>query len=172
MDTIYGVFTNIESADRVLTKLAAFDYGPNEISVIVREDIDVKRKTEVGKGTSRGAVAGGIAGGLTGLLFGIGAIAVAGFSPLLIAGPLAGALGITAAVATTIEGAASGIVGGGLVGALVGLGIPKETAESYGVRIKEGEVLLGVPVKKDIDQSIVMKIFEDEKAEDIYSLMV
>ncbi len=102
----------------------------------------------------------------------MGAITVAGLSPLLIAGPLATALGITGAAAATIEGAASGAVGGGLVGALVGLGIPKETAESYEASIKEGEVLLGVPVKEGVDEDIVTKIFEDEKAKNIYSLMV
>lgn len=170
MKTIYATFKNLESTDRALTKLAALNYDPKEVSVIVREDINVKPQTEAGKGGVTGAVVGGIAGGITGLLLGIGAITIAGLSPLLIAGPLAAALGITVLGAATVEGAATGIVGGGLVGALVGLGIPKETAQMYEASIREGEILLGVPVKEGIDETIITKIFEDEKAENIYIL--
>jgi uncharacterized membrane protein len=170
MDTIYGIFNNMDSADRALTKFAALNYSPQEVSVIVNEDIVKESKSkEVVKGAGTGVVAGGIVGGVAGLLLGISAITVAGLSPLIIAGPLAVALGITAGAAATIEGAAVGALGGGLLGALVGLGIPRETAEIYETKIKEGKVLLGVPIKTGIDMEIVRKVFEDEHAEEIYT---
>ncbi len=167
MSTIYATFRDKESADRALTKLAALDYDAKEISVIVREDIE-KTRNEARKGVITGAIVGGVTGGIAGLLLGIGAVTVAGLSPLLIAGPLAAALGITAIGAATIEGAATGALGGGLVGALVGMGIPKETAQAYEASIKEGQLLLGVPAREGVDEEIVNKIFVDEKAENIY----
>jgi gas vesicle protein len=168
-ETIYGIFPNIEKANNVLTKLTALNYDPKEVSVIVREDIE-KAGSEVGKGTAAGTITGGVVGGIAGLILGIGAIAVAGLSPLVIAGPLAAALGISGTAAATIEGAGVGALAGGFIGAMVGLGIPKETAEIYQKSIEEGKVLLAVKLKNDGDQILITKIFQDEGTTDLYTL--
>jgi hypothetical protein len=167
--TIYGIFPNIERANNALTKLAALNYDPKEVSVVVREDIQ-KNGSEVAKGTATGAVAGGVVGGIAGLILGIGAVSIAGLSPLVIAGPLALALGISGAGAATIGGVGVGALAGGFIGGLVGLGIPKETAEIYQRSIEEGKVLLAVRLKTDGDQTLVTKIFEDEESTDLYTL--
>ena len=171
MNTIYGVFKNIESADKAITKFAALDYDPKEISLIVKEGTSTKTG-QVTKGAGSGAVAGGLIGGVGALLVGIGAITITGLAPLLIAGPLALALGISGAAAATAEGAAAGVVGGGLIGALVGMGMPKETAEVYESSVKKGEILLAVPSKDGVSDEMVRKVFMDEGATDIYSLIV
>ncbi len=168
MKTIYGVFKDLDSADRALTKFAALNYNPEEVSVILEENTYKKHQT--GKGARTGAVAGGLAGGIGALLLGVGAITISGLSPLLIAGPVALALGISGTAAAAIEGAAAGAVGGGLIGALVGRGVPKETAETYEREIKAGKVLLGVPVITGVDEEGVLKVFRDENAEEVYSL--
>ncbi len=169
MDTIYGIFKDIDSADRALTKFAALNYNPQDISVILEEETSKKYQTVKGAGT--GVAVGGLLGGIAALLLGAGAITITGLSPLLVAGPLALALGISGTAAAAAEGAAAGAVGGGLIGALVGRGIPKETAEAYETGIKAGKILLGVPVKTGMDENIVRKIFTDESAEQVYSLI-
>ncbi len=53
MTTIYGTFTNTDSADRALTKLEALNYDPKEISLIATENITTKEGTEAGKGAKK-----------------------------------------------------------------------------------------------------------------------
>jgi len=67
-------------------------------------------------------------------LAGIGALTLPGIGPLLLAGPLVGAL------------AGLGAAGpmGGLAGALAGLGLPEYEATCYEGRLKEGGILLSV----------------------------
>jgi len=161
---MYGIFKNTDSADRALAKFAALDYDPKEISIITEQS------NNAAKGAGTGAVTGGLAGGVAGLLLGIGAVTITGFSPLLIAGPFALLLGIPAAAAATVEGVAAGAVGGGLIGVMVGLGIPESTAQVYQNSIKEGKILIGVPVRSGADSDIVRKVFTDENAEEIYLL--
>ena len=75
---------------------------------------------------------------IAGLLVGIGALAVPGIGPVLAFGPLAAAIGATAA------GAGLGAAAGGIIGALVGLGIPEEDANFYAEGVKRGGVLVTV----------------------------
>jgi hypothetical protein len=87
-------------------------------------------------GATAGALSGGALGGLTGLLVGLGALAIPGIGPIMLAGAEATAL------ATTLAGGAIGAVAGGLIGALVGLGIPEERAKVYNERVTRGQYLV------------------------------
>jgi hypothetical protein len=88
------------------------------------------------EGAATGAVTGGALGGLTGLLVGLGALAIPGIGPIMLAGATATTL------ATTLAGGAIGAAAGGLVGALIGLGIPEEEARFYNERLSQGDYLV------------------------------
>jgi hypothetical protein len=85
-----------------------------------------------------GAVAGTAVGGLTGLLVGLGALAIPGVGPVMLAGAAA------TAIATAASGSAIGAAAGSLVGGLVGLGISDERANAYGDRVAQGDYLVMV----------------------------
>jgi hypothetical protein len=94
----------------------------------------MKKNTKAPEGATSGVVAGGIAGGVLGWLTGIGALAIPGLGPFIVAGPIVAALAGAGAVGTL----------GGIIGALVGMGIPEYEARRYEGRIREGGVLLSV----------------------------
>jgi hypothetical protein len=145
-----GVFTDRDAAESAIDELRDDGYNPKDISIVTQDKVvgqDLARDTgaSVAEGAASGATTGGVIGGLAGLLIGIGAITVPGIGGLLIGGPLAAALGLTGAAATTVQGAVTGALAGGLIGALVGLGVPEEDARVYEDRIKQGGILLAVP---------------------------
>jgi hypothetical protein len=141
-----GVFPTRNEAEHALKELRDSGFPMDRVSVVARdaegrEDIAgasvhdrVGTKAEEGAGI--GALTGGGLGGLTGLLVGLGALAIPGIGPVMLAGATA------TAIATTIAGGAIGAVTGSLVGALVGLGIPEEQARVYNERVTRGEYLV------------------------------
>lgn len=143
-----GVFRTRAEAETALTELRAAGFEMNRVSVIAKDadregsiaDVDVDDKHSIGNkaddGAKAGAVTGGALGGLTGLLVGLGALAIPGIGPIVLAGAEATAL------ATTLAGGAIGAAAGGLLGALVGLGIPEEKARVYNERVSRGEYLV------------------------------
>jgi hypothetical protein len=143
-----GVFRTRTEAETALTELRAAGFDMSRVSVIARDadressiaDVDVDDKDSIGNkaddGAKAGAVTGGALGGLTGLLVGLGALAIPGIGPIVLAGAEATAL------ATTLAGGAIGAAAGGLLGALVGLGIPEERARVYNDRVSRGEYLV------------------------------
>jgi uncharacterized membrane protein len=172
-DMIIGVFSSKEEAGAAIDELNDAQYQAKDISVVTqsKEDAEVlvdQGGSSVTEGAVSGATTGGVIGGIAGLLIGIGAIAVPGIGALLIGGPLAAALGLTGAAATTISGAATGALAGGLLGALVGLGVPEEDARIYEDRIKEGGILIAVPVRSG-NASEVRTILEDNGADRVRS---
>jgi len=80
-------------------------------------------------------VTGGAVGGLTGLLVGLGALAIPGIGPVMLAGATA-----TALASSFWRGDCA--AAGGLLGALVGLGIPEERARVYNSRLSQGDYLV------------------------------
>lgn len=165
MNTIVGIFDRKDDAERAVEDLKEFGFQNSDISVIMKEQGGFVQRSKGSKGGSAfeglitGATSGGVIGGLAGLLIGIGAIAIPGVGPLLVAGPLAVALGLTGAAAATVSGAATGILAGGLVGGLVGLGFPQDVAYEYEQRLRQGGVLLAVPVEVESDARKVEKLF-------------
>jgi hypothetical protein len=143
-----GTFPNRREAERALHELKNSGFLMDKVSIIARDadkerdiaDVEVEDKDRFGnkadEGATAGAVTGGAVGGITGLLVGLGALAIPGIGPIMLAGAEATAL------ATTLAGGAIGAAAGGLIGALVGLGIPEERAKVYNDRVSSGEYLV------------------------------
>lgn len=142
-----GVFNTRSEAEHALHELNNSGFPMNKISVIAKDDnqdniegVDVQDKVgnKADEGASTGALTGGVLGGATGLLVGLGALAIPGVGPIVLAGEIA------TAIATTLAGGAIGAAAGSLIGALVGLGIPEERAKVYNDRVSRGHYLVMV----------------------------
>jgi hypothetical protein len=141
-----GTFSNRNAAEQALHELRDSGFPMERVSVVAKDS--PRNKTIAGAGVSDhadnkaddgakvGALSGGALGGLTGLLVGIGALAIPGLGPIMLAGAAATAL------ATTAAGGAIGAAAGGLLGGLIGLGIPEERARVYHDRVSAGEYLV------------------------------
>jgi hypothetical protein len=143
-----GVFTTHEDAEHALKELRDSGFPMAKVSVIAKDtdraasmgggEVRDAQGNEADDGAKTGAITGGALGGLTGLLVGLGALAIPGIGPVMLAGATATAL------ASAASGAAIGAVAGGLIGALIGLGIPEERAKVYSDRVSRGEYLVMV----------------------------
>ncbi len=138
-----GLFYSRDEAEAAVRALKHDGYDMDRVSVIARDadKLDGHETTEdIGNkaddGAAAGAVTGGALGGITGLLVGLGALAIPGVGPILLAGAEA------TAIATTLAGAGIGAAAGGLIGALIGLGIPEEKAKIYSDRVSGGSFLV------------------------------
>lgn len=145
-----GVFPTRREAELALHELKNSGFSMEQVSVIARDadrqadiaNVEVEDRDRVDNkaddGAKTGAVTGGVLGGMTGLLVGLGALAIPGIGPIMLAGAEATAL------ATTLAGGAIGAAAGGLVGALIGLGIPEDRAHVYNERVTRGDFLVMV----------------------------
>lgn len=155
---IIGVFNTEEEAIRVINQLKAEGYRSDELSVVGRDrgdldHIEEATATKAEEGLATGAATGGVLGGVTGLLVSIGALAIPGLGPILVAGP----------IVATLTGAAVGASAGGLVGGLIGLGIPEKDAMLYDEYVQNGKVL--VLVDGDTERAnLAYRIFRDHKS--------
>lgn len=141
-----GIFSHRHDVETALHELRDSGFDMNRVSVVVQDtdgkhDIAGAEMTErVGnkadEGATVGAVSGGALGGLTGLLVGLGALAIPGIGPVMLAGATA------TAIATTLAGVGIGAAAGTLLGGLVGLGIPEEQAKVYNARVERGHYLV------------------------------
>jgi hypothetical protein len=116
---------------------------------------------EAAEDAKKGAVAGGTVGGLTGLLVGIGALAIPGVGPIMLAGAAA------TAIATAISGSAIGAAAGSLAGGLVGLNVPEDRADAYGARVDRGEYLVVVE-GSSTDIGMAQSVFTKHHIQDWY----
>lgn len=168
---ILGIFARRENADVAVNQLKGADFTSSDMSIMVKDRVEVKGTTthigtKVAEGTATGAAAGAIIGGAAGLLAGMGAIAVPGIGAFLVSGPVATVLGITGATAATATGAATGALAGGIIGALTGLGVPKEKAEIYERKLKEGAILLAVGADENREKEAI-HLLENNGATDV-----
>lgn len=168
---ILSVFRHKKEAEAAIDHLERRGYDPKDLSIVMkdergREELARDTGANVAGGAVSGATTGAVIGGIAGLLIGVGAIAIPGIGAILIGGPLAAALGLTGAAAITAEGAITGALAGGLIGGLISLGVPREHAEVYERRVREGHILLVVPAFED-EKDEVMDILHEHGAEDI-----
>ena len=175
MQTVIGVFQDKFDVEAAIDELEKMGFNPKDVSVVVKEGITTNENSgrkggSVAEGAVSGAATGGVLGGLAGLLIGIGALAIPGVGAFLVGGPIAIALGLTGAAATTISGATTGALAGGLVGGLIGLGVPENEAKVYEKRVNEGAVLLAVPVNTDTGEREVRKVFGDYNADQVRTI--
>lgn len=149
-----GTFSSYDKAETALKELRQSGFAMDAVSVVGR---DLDRHGEVAGANSthrladlhdddneaaetakKGAVAGTTVGGVTGLLVGLGALAIPGIGPVMLAGAAA------TAIATALSGGAIGAAAGSLAGALVGMNIPEDRARNYGQRVEDGDYLVMV----------------------------
>ena len=143
--TVVGLFDNRNEAESVVRDLNDAGFRKDDISYVTQDRSKTAGATTrddddsmAAEGAGAGATAGTVLGGLGGLLVGTGALLIPGVGPALVAGSLAGVLGVTAA------GAGIGAAAGGLVGGLVGLGVPEEHANYYAEGVRRGGTLVTV----------------------------
>jgi hypothetical protein len=147
-EQVYGVFNNLENAERALSALKDHGVGGNELSVVRRSDgAGLPQVENLADGaitpTSAGdvvagALKGGAAGLAVGILAGAAMLTIPGVGPILAAGPIAAALGASA-IAT-----AAGATVGGVVGYLVDQGVPEQAATRYSTAVDRGDILVAV----------------------------
>ncbi len=150
--TVVGLFDNFAEAQYVVQDLIDNGFRREDISVVAGEHatgyermVGDERESAAAEGAGAGAVSGSVLGGALGLLVGAGLLAIPGIGPVLAAGPLAAAIGTTAAtVGAGALGAGIGAAAGGLIGGLVGSGVPKEEAEYYAEGVRRGGTLVSV----------------------------
>lgn len=142
--TVYGIYMNRDHAEEALDVLRNAGFRPEDISVLLPENVGTKdlgyeKHTKAPEKAAIGGTAGGLAGGILGWLAGIGALAIPGVGPLIAAGP----------IVATLAGFGAGSVLGGLTGALVGAGVPEYEAKRYEGRIRTGGALLSIYCETD-----------------------
>lgn len=171
--TIVSIFQNSFDVEAAVKELDHLGYDTKKMSVVMK---DIEKHEEikdtgvkVTEGATSGVVTGGALGGITGLLVGLGTITIPGVGPFLAAGPLAGALGLTGAAATTATGAVTGAVAGGVLGALMSLGFPDEEAKVYEEKIRAGGILLIVPTMDERTDE-VREVVNNHHARDVRQL--
>lgn len=144
MITTIGVFTTHAAAESALNELKQFGVPAADLSyVFVNEKGNIEdgqTGEKAGGSAATGATAGAIIGGIAGLVVANGVLP--GLGTLIVAGPLAAALGFGGAAATAVAGAATGAVAGGLIGGLTNLGVEKKDVHLYEEHVKRGDVLV------------------------------
>jgi hypothetical protein len=150
-----GTFTSYELAENALRELKQTGFLMHQVSLIGK---DINRHAEStgvhtnstmtgideinaeikdgGAATQKGAAAGSALGGVTGLLVGLGAIAIPGVGPIMLAGAAA------TAIATAVSGTAIGAAAGSLAGRLTGMGFSADRAQTYSDHVSEGRYLV------------------------------
>lgn len=150
--TVVGLFDSYAEAQHVVQDLMDSGFRRDDISVVANESArgatgarEVGERSKADEGAASGAVGGTVIGGAAGLLIGAGLLAIPGIGPVLAAGPLAAAIGTTAAtVGAGALGAGIGAATGGLLGGLVGAGVPDEDAHFYTEGVRRGGTLVSV----------------------------
>jgi hypothetical protein len=150
-----GTFTSYVVAENALRELKGKGFAMNQVSLIGR-DIDHHaestgvhtsttitdvnnlntEESKAGATAQKGAAAGSALGGVTGLLVGLGAVAIPGIGPVMLAGAAA------TAIASTISGTVIGAAAGSLAGGLTGMGLSTDRAQIYSDQVSEGHYLV------------------------------
>jgi uncharacterized membrane protein len=172
MKTIIGVFDDRAEAENVVQDLRDLNISDTDISYVSASDSGSIQAHdaagEVAADTTTGAVSGATTGAIVGTIAGL-AVAngiLPGIGTLFVAGPLATALGLTGAAATTAAGAMTGAAAGGLIGALGGMGVSANEAKEYETKVKEGGTLVTARID-DVDEDEVREVFDRFDADDI-----
>ncbi len=167
MKTIIGVFNSRQGAEQAIGALREHNIADTDISYVGGSDkvtMHTADGGEVAEGAGSGAITGGVIGAIAGLVVANGILP--GLGTLFVAGPIATALGLTGAAATTAAGAMTGAAAGGLLGALTGLGAPDEDAHLYEERVKSGGILVAATIDNS-DESEVRQVFEKNGADEV-----
>ncbi len=163
MNTTIGVFTTHATAEKGLQELRNSGITEGDLSYLYADaEGDVKDGQNGGKiatATTVGVATGAVIGGIAGMVIANGIIP--GFGALVVAGPLAEALGVVGA--TALVGAGTAAVAGGLIGALTHLGVSTDDVHLYEEHVRKGGVLV---IARTENKSIV-SIFEKNGATNV-----
>ncbi len=162
-NTTIGVFTTHVTAEKGLQELRNSGVSEGDLSYLYTDDEgsvkDGQNGQKIATAASVGVATGAVIGGIAGLVIANGIIP--GFGALVVAGPLAEALGI--AGATALAGAGTAAIAGGLIGALTHLGVSADDAHLYEEHVRKGGVLV---IARDQDKS-TSAIFERNGATNV-----
>ena len=167
MITTIGIFSTHANAESALGELRALGVPEEDISYVYVNidgelvDKQVGEKVEHGAGT--GATTGAVLGAVLGFVVANGILP--GLGSLIVAGPLAVALGFTGAAVATVGGAMTGAAAGGFIGALNGLGISDEDALRFQGYIKSGDVLVIVRLATSLPKEVFIRAHAREVQE-------
>jgi hypothetical protein len=172
--TTIALFNNSNSAQHVYDKLIAAGIDKKHISVAAREpkdtnldkDINVQKDSHIVEDATGGTTTGAVAGAAIGFLTGAAALTLPGFGGLLVAGPLAAALGGSSLAANTALGATIGGVGG-LVSGLVKAGVDETQAQYIESSLQQGGVIIAV---KDDNAGNYKSILAESDSESIIDI--
>ena len=161
---VFGIYSTRVGIESAVDALKAAGFRNTDISVLMPEKESTKefaheKHTKAPEGAATGAGSGIVIGGALGWLAGIGALAIPGVGPFIVAGPLMAAL----------AGAGVGGAVGGIAGALIGMGIPEYEAKRYEGRINKGGMLLSVHSDNSEWVTRAKEILKSTGAEDISS---
>jgi hypothetical protein len=150
---VVGLYERFEDAERAVVELQDSGFRRESISIMandksgaltrgmgdLRRDMNVERVVEhrdddQAEDVGQGAGVGAVLGGAIGLLAGIGAFAIPGLGPVLVAGPLL----------SILTGAGIGAATGGLIGALTSAGLSDAEAREYSAGVERGGTLVVV----------------------------
>jgi hypothetical protein len=161
---VFGIYSTRVGIESAVDALKAASFRNTDISVLLPEKESTKefaheKHTKAPEAAATGAGSGIVIGGALGWLAGIGALAIPGVGPFIVAGPLMAAL----------AGAGVGGAVGGVTGALIGMGIPEYEAKRYEGRINKGGMLLSVHSDNSEWVTRAKEILKSTGAEDISS---
>jgi hypothetical protein len=169
MQTIIGVFRDRSHAEQAIHDLKALEVQDTDISYVgLNRDNEIETTAGDGSAVAEGATSGAVTGGVIGAIAGL-AVAngiLPGLGTLFVAGPIATALGLGGAAATTAAGAMTGAAAGGLIGALGGLGVSETDARDYEERVRSGDALVTAKVD-GLDEARVRSVYETHGAEEV-----
>lgn len=164
-----GMFRDRESTENAYRTLHERGYSKDDINLVMSDETRKThfndkgtKQTEIGtkaaEHAGKGSAIGGAIGGIAGVIAAIGtSVAIPGLG-IVVAGPLAAGL----------AGVGAGGLAGGVVGALVGSGIPEARAKLYESGIKEGNVVISVTPKNDVDAEFLEKNWKTYQGEEIH----
>jgi hypothetical protein len=133
--TVLGVFESLDQATDAVTRLGEAGFPTDRISIVgqgLQSEIKMHGFVTAGDLAKTGATLGAVFGGLFGLLAGVAFLAIPGFGPLVILGPLAAG----------VVGAAEGAVGTGLVGAILGAFVSRQHIPKLEQHLRAGRYLV------------------------------
>lgn len=171
-NNIFVLFKSRSHAESAINHLHHTLHIPADQISYIYKDHHGEKVTREGDGTDtnttgEGALTGATTGGAIGAV--IGLVGVAGLlgplGPVVVAGPLATALGITGAIGAVVGTGLTGAALGGIVGALTAMGVSETVAREYEVRVDAGDVLVSIHTD-DTDTAVAaLRQFNPSKIE-------
>jgi hypothetical protein len=125
---VVAVFTDHQAAEQAVAKLRDASFDVTKLSIIGKDYHPQEKMVgyyTTGESMKYWGLRGAFWGGMWGVLLGAGFFMIPGVGPVLVAGPILGAL-LTGLESAAIVGGSSAIAVG-----LIHLGIPKEKAVEY-----------------------------------------